>query len=176
MLSMLINKYPEIMNIIKRKLKTYVAEAERKYNATAGSYWYRFVRPNDPGVGATNKLYSYTYTTSAEENLFVTIAAAITVPVSNAYVIFGWYLDADFGVGGYLRIEKLGVEKSLIHSNQAWLAKNPKHLYLDFDHIIVGWQQETLNPVAYNEFGADQICMCFPFMFRIASKSALNLE
>ncbi|KKN90774.1 hypothetical protein LCGC14_0223570 [marine sediment metagenome] len=175
MLAMLINKYPEIMNIIKRRLKIYVAEAERRYNSSAGSYWYRFLRPNDPAIGGTDKVYTATYTNTAEENIFAS-AATITVPVSNAYVIFGWYNDADFGVGGYLKVEKQGVEKSLIHARLPYQNANPKYLYLDFDHVIVGWQQEILDPIAYNEFGADQICMCFPFMFRIASKSALNLE
>ena len=122
---MLINKYPEVMNVIKRKLKVYVAEAERRYNYSAGSLWYRFLRPNDPEIGATDKLYSYTYTNTAEEKILVS-AATITVPVSNAYIVFGWYNDADFGVGGYLRIKKQGVEKSLIHARIPYQAKNPK--------------------------------------------------
>lgn len=172
---MLINKYPEIMNIIKRKLRAYVAEAERRYNASAGSYWYRFFRPDDAGLGGTAKTYTATYSNGAEEN-FLALGSAITVPVANAYVIFGWYCDADFGVGGYLNIDKQGVEKMLVHARVPYQAQNPKYLYLDFDSVIVGWQQEILDFVAYNEFGADQICMCFPFMFRIASKSALNLE
>lgn len=172
---MLINKYPEIMNIIKRKLRRYVAEAERRYNASAGSYWYRFFRPDDPAIGGTIKTYTATYSTGAEENILAT-AATVTVPVSNAYVCFGWYNDADFGVGGYLNIDKQGVEKMLVHARVPYMNKNPKHLYIDFDSVIVGWQQEILDFVAFNEFGADQINMCFPFMFRIASKSALNLE
>ena len=172
---MLINRYPEVMNIIKRKLKVYVAEAERRYNYSAGSFWYRFVKPNDPAIGATDKLYSYTFSNTAEENIFQS-AATVTVPVSNAYISFGWYCDADYGVGGYLRVTKQGVEKSLIHARVPYHAVNPKYLYIDFDAVIVGWQQEILDFLAYNEFGADQIHMCFPFMFRIASKSALNLE
>jgi hypothetical protein len=175
MLSILINKYPEVMNIIKRRLKAYVAEAERRYNATAGSFWYRFFRPDDPDIGGTTKTYSATMSNTAEENILAT-ASTIVVPVANAYVIFGWYCDADFGVGGYFTIDKQGVEKHLLPARTVYQAKNPKHLYLDFDHVIVGWQQEIIDPVAYNEFGADQICLCFPFMFRIASKSALNLE
>lgn len=175
MLSMLINDFPEIMNIIKRKLKVYVAEAERRYNSSPGSYWYRFFRPNDPGIARTALTYTYTYTTANEEQLLQG-AAVLTVPVSNAYVIFGWYNDADYGVGGYLRITKQGVNKSLVHARVPYLSKNPKYLYIDFDAVIVGWQQEVLDIICYNEFGADQVNMCFPFMFRIASKSALNLE
>ena len=172
---MLLNKFPEIMNIVKRRLKVYVAEAERRYNASAGSYWYRFFRPNDNGLGGTNKVYTATYSNGAEENFFA-LGASITVPVANAYVVFGWYNDADYGVGGYLNIDKQGVEKMLVHARVPYQNKNPRYLYLDFDSVIVGWQQEILDFVAYNEFGADHINMCFPFMFRIASKSALNLE
>ncbi|KKL52515.1 hypothetical protein LCGC14_2284710 [marine sediment metagenome] len=175
MLAMLVNKFPEVMGIIKRKLMIYVAEAERRYNYSAGSFWYRFMRPNDPELGGTDKVYTATFSNTAEENILAT-AATITVPVSNAYVSFGWYNDADYGVGGYLRVTKQGVEKSLIHARVPYQSKNPKYLYIDFDSVIVGWQQEILDFIAYNEFGADQINMCFPFMFRIASKSALNLE
>ena len=172
---MLLNKYPELMNIIKRRLKGYVAEAERRYNSSVGSYWYRFFRPNDAGLGGTNKVYTATYSNGAEENFFA-LGSALTIPVSNAYVTFGWYVDADFGHGGYLQVKKQGVVKSEILALKPYQNDNPKYLYLDFDAVIVGWQQEVLDFVAYNAFGADQICMCFPFMFRIASKSALNLE
>lgn len=172
---MLLNKYPELMNIIKRRLRAYVAEAERRYNSSVGSYWYRFLRPDDAGIAQTIHLYTYTYSNGAAEHL-LEMAAPLTVPVSNAYVSFGWYVDADFGNGGYLQVKKQGVVKSEILALKPYLNENPKYLYLDFDSIVVGWQQEILDFIAWNAFGADQICMCFPFMFRIASKSALNLE
>ena len=173
---MLVNKYPEVMNIIKAKLKQIVAEAERRYNAPAGSYWYRFFRFTDPGItGGTTLVYTDTRTTSDAEEI-VSGQSALTVPVSNAYAVFGWYLDADFGNDGYVQIQKQGVTKQELHARAIYLQKNPKHLYIDFDNIIVGYQQEILAFWIYNQFGADQICMCFPFMFRIASKAALNLD
>lgn len=175
MLSMLVNKYPEIMDIIKTYLKRMVAEAERRYNAPAGSYHYRFFRPDDPGIGGTEKIYWQDRTNADAEEL-ISGGSALTVPVSNAYAIFGWYIDADFGNDGYLQIDKQGVNKSEIPARTVYLMKNPKHLYIDFDAVIVGFQQEKIEFWIYNGFGADQKCLSFPFMFRIASKSALNLE
>lgn len=175
MLSILLNKYPEIMAIIKRRLKDYVRVAEEKYNATPNSYWYRFFRPNDAGIGGTEYQYYATMTDSDEEHLLAQ-SSAITVPVANAYVSFGFYIDADFGKGGYVQVEKQGVTKFEIPARKIYLQDDPQHLYIDFDHVVSGFQQEKLDFIFYNEFGADQICFAFPFMFRIASKSALNLE
>ena len=169
------NKYPEIMGIIKRKLKDICREAERRYNAPAGSYWYRFFRPDDNGLGGTTKVWKATYTTGAEEN-FLALGSAITVPDGNGYAIFGWYVDADMGDAGYLRIKVQDVIKSEILARVVYEVKNPKHFYTDFDNVIVAWNQSKLDPIVYNSFGADQICMAFPIMFRIATKAALNLE
>ena len=172
---MLINKYPEIMGIMKRKLEQVCKEAERRYNTKPGSYWYRFFRPDDNGIGGTANTWKATMTSAVEEHLLAQ-ATAITVPDANAYVSFGWYLDADLGYSGYLRVLKQDVIKQEIPARAVYEVQNPKHLYLDFDNIIVGVNQEKLDFIIYNGFGADQICFAFPFMFRIATKSALNLE
>lgn len=175
MLSILLNEFPELMGIIKSQLIKYVAYAEKKYNATQGSYWYRFFRPEDSGLGGTTKVYYATFNNGAEEN-FLALGAAITVPTANAYVSFGWYCDMDFTDAGYLRVKKQNIIKSEILARAPYESVSPKYLYLDFDGIIFGQQQESLDFIAYNGFGADQIGFCWPFMFRIASKSALNLE
>ena len=165
------------MAIIKMQLEVYVAEAERKYNAEPGSYWYRFIRPDDAGVGAANKekIYWWTASNGASEHL-MEAATPMTVPVANAYACFGWYLDADFGDGGYLQIKKQNVVKWEIPARAVYLQENPKHLYIDFDSVIVGYQQELMDFISWNESGAAQKCLCMPFMFRIASKAALNLD
>lgn len=175
MLAMLLNKYPELMGIIKAKLESVVQEAERRYSSPPGSYWYRFFRPDDNGIGGTANVWKSTMTSAAEEHLLA-VATALTVPDANAYVSFGWYCDADLGVGGYLRALKQDVVKSEIPARAVYDVDNPRYLYLDFDNVIVGYNQEKLDFITYNGFGADQICFCFPFMFRIATKSALNLE
>jgi len=172
---MLLNEYPELMGIIKNQLIKYVRHSEKKYNAQPGSYWYRFFRPDDPGLGGTAKTYYATYSNGAEENLLA-LGAAITVPTANSYVTFGWYCDMDFTDAGYLRVKKQGVMKQELLARVPYESVSPKYLYLDFDMVIYAQQQEIIDFVAYNGFGADQIGFCFPFMFRIASKSALNLD
>lgn len=175
MLSMLLNKYPELMGILKTQLLRYVGHSEKKYNATPGSYWYRFFRPDDSGLGGTAKIYYATFTSATEEN-FMALGSAITVPTANSFVSFGWYCDVDLGDSGYLHVKKQNVLKSELLARVPYESKNPRYLYLDFDNIIYVQQQELIDFVVYNGFGADQIGMVFPFMFRIASKSALNLE
>lgn len=174
MLAILLNKYPDIMAIIKMQLEEYVREAERKYNAEPGSYWYRFIRPDDPGIAGTAQRYWTSWTNATA--LHILGQAALTVPVANAYACFGWYLDFDPGDGGYLQILKQNVVKWEIPARQVYLQDNPKHLYIDFDSVVVGYQQELMDFITRNEIGAAQIGMSIPFMFRIASKAALNLD
>ena len=163
------------MGKIKKALLYYVRKTEAKAKAPPGSYWYREFLPDDPGIGGTAKTYTATMSNTVEEHLLAQ-ATAITVPTANAYVSFGWYLDADLGDGGYLRTEKNSVVKSETIARMVYNQKDPKHMYLDFDHIIFGQEQDLIGFKIYNGFGADQICMALPVMFRIASKGALNLE
>lgn len=175
MLSILLNEHPELMQIIKDKLKAYVGYVEKMYNAPAGSYWYRFFKPDDTGIGGTAHQYYSTITDVTEENL-LSLGAAITVPTANAYVIFGVYCDFDPNYQGYVHIKKQGVLKNEIPLRMVYEQDHPKYLYLDFDNILFAVEQENFDFVIYSAFGADQAGMCIPFMFRIASKAALNLE
>jgi len=174
-LEMLVNKYPNLALKIKQALQYYVRIIERKAKAPAGSYWYRAFRPNDPEIGGTQRVYTATMTNGAEEHLLAQ-SSSITVPAANGYVSFGWYIDADFGVGGYVNAKKNTVVKSEIMARLIYEQKDPDHLYLDLDHVIFGKEQDVIDFIFYNAFGADQVCMALPMMFRIASRSSLNLE
>ena len=102
--------------------------------------------------------------------------AAIPVPVSTTIAIFGWYCEFDPSASGYARIDKNGVNKWQIPLRVVYEQANPKHLYVDLDTVIVGYQQDLIAPITYQETGGNQIGLSFPFMFVIASKSKLNLE
>jgi hypothetical protein len=175
MLSILVNKFPEIMNLIKLHLVAIVRESERRYNAPIGSYWYRFFRMEDNGINGTAKTWEQTYTTADEEELIAGTAAS-SIPVSNTYAIFGWYCDFDPTEAGYVRIAKNGVTKWEMPLRVIYGQENPRHLYIDIDTVIVGYQQDKVEVFTYQETGGNQIGLSLPFMFRIASKSALNLE
>lgn len=176
MLSLLINQYPEIMNIIKSYLIRIVRESERRYNAPVGSYWYRFFRMDDSILsGGTAKTWEQTFTSSDEEEI-IAGTAAIPVPVSMTVAVFGWYLEFDPDAAGYIRIAKNGVNKWEIPARIVYEQQNPKHLYIDFDSVIVAYQQDKLDMYTYQETGVAQIGLSLPFMFLIASKSKLNLE
>jgi len=175
MLSILLNKYPGLMATIKAALEEKARYCEKKYNEPVNSYHYRFFKPDDPGIGGTANQYYATMSNGAEEHLLAQ-ASAITVPTANAYMSFGWYVDADLADSGYLRVLKHNVIKQEILAIKPYQSANPKYLYLDFDSVIFSQQQELVDYIIYNGFGADQICMAIPFMFRIASKAALNLE
>lgn len=173
---MLQNGHPDKMAIIKEKLLEFVFKTEKKANAKHGSYWYRPFRPNDKGIGGTAKTYYATYTASTEEELLA-LGSTITVPTAYAYAIFGHYLDGDLGDAGYIRIKKNNVLKVEIPARKIYQAKDPKHMYLDFDHVFFMQENETFNYIVYNvnASGNDMICMALPIMFIIASKAALNL-
>lgn len=177
-MGMLVNKYPELMGIMKRYLRAVVAECERRYKADPGTYWYRFFRPTDDEIGGTAKKYYGTFTNATAEYLLANngAGAAFNVPTANAYVSFGWYCDCDLGYGGYFLVEKQDVVKHELLAQTVYNMENPKHLYLDFDSVIVGFQQEKLAFKTMNNFGADQKGLIFPFLFRVATKSALNLQ
>lgn len=174
---MLQNEFPEIMAKLKAKLEQYVKATEKRSRSAPGSYWYRFFEPDDPGLAGTAQTWSFTFTASTRENV-ITKGSALTVPTANAFVYFGWYCDFEPGTGGYLETLKNGVVKSLIPARIVYNAKNPKHVYLDLDHVLFGEEQEIIDFVTYQDHvsGNDQIGMCFPLLFRIASRSALNLE
>lgn len=177
MLSMLVNNFPEVMNIIKKHLIAIVKESERRYNATPGSYWYRFIRMDDVQLfsGGTARTWEQTFTTADEEEV-IAATGAIPIAVSNTAVIFGWYCDFDPFAGGYARIAKNGVTKWEMPLRVIYEQQNPKHLYIDLDTVIVGYQQDKLDIMTFQETGGNQIGLSLPFMFRIASKSALNLD
>lgn len=178
MLAMLLNDYPELMYVIKKKLLYFVAKAEKKYNADPGDYWYRFWRADDPSIAKTADVYYGTFGNGVEDHLLGDgiLDAGFTVKAGNCFASFGWYLDFDPGDGGYLLIKKQNVVKSSLPARKVYEQKNPKHLYLDFDHVIYSEQQELVDYICYNDFGADQIGLAMPFMFRIATKASLNLE
>lgn len=170
----LLNEFPELAIIIKRLLKQYTKRAERKYNADPGSYGYRFFRPDDPQIGGTKLQYYASYTATTPIHLLAN-ATAITVPAANAYISFGWYLDFDPGQAGYLHILKQDVIKSEVIARTVYEAKNPKHVYLDFDHIIYTETQEKVDYLIYNGQAFNQIGVGIPLMYRIADKEALGL-
>ena len=171
---MLQNRYPHIMARIKRRLRYYVRRTEKKAGGVPNSFWYREFHPNDPQLGGTDKVYWVTFTNTTEEHLLAQ-AAAFTVPVANAYVSFGWYIDFDGGYG-YVQSKKQTVVKQEIPISIIYQAKDPKHLYLDFDHVIFCEEQQLIDFVIYSAFGADQKGFGFPVLFRIASRAALKLE
>lgn len=175
MYNLLINEYPELLNVIKRRNKQFVFLTETKNGAPHGKYWYRFFQPDDPEIGGTEHQYYATLTSGSEEHLLAQ-ASDITVPTANAYVSYGWYCDVDLGATGYLLVKKQTVTKDELPGRIPYEAKNPQHLYLDFDHVVFSEEQDEVDYVIYNNFGDDQIGIVIPFMFRIASKSALNLE
>jgi hypothetical protein len=173
---MLINQYPEIMNIIKGYLVRIVRESERRYNAPVGSYWYRFFKMDDTILsGGTARTWEQTFTTTDEEEI-IAGTAAIAVPVSMTVAVFGWYCDFDPFAAGYARIAKNGVTKWEIPLRIVYDQRNPRHLYIDFDSVVVGYQQDKLDIYTYQETGGNQIGLSLPFMFVIASKSKLNLD
>lgn len=174
---MLQNEFPEVMAKIKRKLEHYVKMTEKRTRAAPGSYWYRFFEPDDPGISGTAQTWSSTFTASTVEHMLAQ-SSQITVPTANALVYVGWYCDFEPGTGGYLEVNKQNVTKSLIPARLVYNAKNPKHVYLDLDHVVFGEENELVDFRTYQDHvsGNDQIGLCFPLLFRIASRSALNLE
>lgn len=153
----------------------FVRQTEIKNNAPKGTYWYRFIRPNDSVVGSTQYQYDVTCTTSTAEHLFA-IATVLQVPTGEATAYFGWYCDVDLGQNGYLRVLKENVEKSLIIGRLVWRQQNPRHYYFDLDHVIFAEENATVDYQAYNAFGSDRTGHVFPLLFRIASRAKLNLE
>jgi hypothetical protein len=164
------------MNIIKQHLIAIVKESERRYNAPPGSYWYRFFKMDDAILsGGTARTWEQTFTTTDEEEI-IAGTAAIAVPVSMTVAVFGWYCDFDPFAAGYARIAKNGVNKWEMPLRMIYEQQNPRHLYIDLDTVIVGYQQDKLDMYTYQETGGNQIGLSFPFMFVIASKSKLNLD
>lgn len=178
---MLQNGYPHIAQRIKNALVNYfVPNTEKKARAPENSYWYRAYKPNDPGIDGTDRVYYQTLTASTEEHLHEDVSTHpyTTVPTGCAYVSFGWYCDCDLGNGGYLQYKKQDVVKYEINARKVYQSKNPKHMYLDFDYVLFAQEQARIEFVIYNEHdsGNDQVGLVMPILFRIDSKSALNLE
>jgi hypothetical protein len=173
-LGILMNQHPALVAILKEKLEYFVRKAEKKYNAPAGSYWYRFIRPDDAGVGGTQYTYTSTYTNGTAVDWIP--AGNMTIPTGNSLVCFGWYLDFDPGQGGYLLIQKQNVTKSELIGRFVYEQTEPDHLYIDLDHVIYAEEQEVIRFRVMNNFGANQIGIAWPFAFRIASKTALNFD
>lgn len=175
-LAMLMNKYPNLAEKVKKKLMYYVRITERKARAEPGTYWYRPFRPDDPGIGGTANTFFATFTASTREHLLAQ-ATALTVPTANAYVSFGWYIDFDPGNGGYVEALKQNVIKSQLPARMIYQSPEPAHMYLDFDHVIFGEEQDLIDFIVYqaHDTGNDQIGFALPIMFRIGSRSALNL-
>ena len=171
---MLINEHPELALTIKKKLKYFVRKAEKKYNATKGSYWYRFFRPNDTDIGGTKYQYYATMTDATEMHLLAQ-ATAFTIPTAEAYAAFGWYVDGDLGQDGYLLYKKQEREKWELNGRIPYEQKNPDHLYIDFDHVMYGEHKELLDFITYSALGVNQILVSIPVLFRIARKSSLGL-
>jgi hypothetical protein len=153
----------------------FVRQTEIKNNAPKGTYWYRFIRPNDTVVGSTQYQYDVTCTTSTPEHLFA-IASVVQVPTGEATAYFGWYSDIDLGQNGYFRVLKEGVEKSLIIGRIVWRQQHPRYYFFDLDHVIFAEENATVDYQAYNAFGSDRTGHVFPLLFRIASRAKLNLE
>jgi hypothetical protein len=153
----------------------FVRETELKNNAAVGTYWYRFVRPNDSVVGSTQYQYDVTCTTVTEEKLFA-IAAVVQVPTGEATASFGWYCDVDLGQNGYLLIKKEGVVKSEVIARLVWRQQNPKYYFFDLDTVVFGEENASIDYLAYNAYGSDRVGHVYPLLFRIASRAKLNLE
>ncbi len=153
----------------------FVRATEIKNNAAPGTYWYRFIRPNDTVVGTTQYQYDVTCTTVTEEKIFAS-AAVLQVPTGESTACFGWYCDVDLGQNGYLRILKEGVEKSLLIARVVWKQQNPPHFYFDLDTVIFAEENASVDYLAYNAYGSDRVGHVFPLLFRIASRAKLNLE
>lgn len=158
-----------------RALGGYVREAEKKHNAEPGTYWYRFFRPDDSLVGGTAKTYYATFTTVTEENVLAT-GSVMTVPTGEAAAIFGIICLLDLGEDGYIQIKKETVTKVSIPALIPYRQQNPTGYYIDLDTVIVGEENAKLDFVTYNGHGADRAGIVIPLMFRIATRSALNLE
>lgn len=152
-----------------------VRETEMKHNAPKGSYWYRFFRPDDSGIGGTAKQYYATMTTVTEEHLLAGTTAN-TVPTGESWASFGWYCRADLGKAGYLVVKKENVAKSEIPARIVYRMKKPNHVYVDLDTYIVGHENASIDWIVYNGMGHDLSVVVIPLLFRIATRSALNLE
>lgn len=158
-----------------RALGGIVRATEQKHNAEPGSYWYRFFRPDDALVGGTAKQYYATFTTVTEEHLLAA-SAAMTVPTGESAAIFGIICMLDLGEDGYIHIKKETVTKVSLPALIPYRQQDPEGYYVDLDTVIVGEENAKLDFVVYNGHGADRAGIVIPIMFRIATRSALNLE
>ena len=154
----------------------YVRAAEQQYNVTRGSYWYRFVRPEDPFIGGTTKTYHVTFTTVTEEQIFALGISFNTVPTAEMWVCFGWYCELDLGKAGYLHIKKHGVLKDEIPARIVFRQQRPDFLAINLDRVVFGVQNDELQFITYNGLASDRTGLCFPILYRIAPRAALNLE
>lgn len=154
-----------------------VRDAEKRYKAEKGDYWYRFWRADDPMVytGGVAYTYSATYSTAAEEDLLA-LDNPITVSNAEAILSLGWYCELDLDQKGYLKIQKEGVVKSSIPARVVWRQQHPEHFYIDLDCVIKAWEGARVHYKIFNGFGHDMIGVVIPLLFRIASRSILNLE
>ena len=157
-------------------LAGFVRDTEIKHNAQAGTYWYRFFRPEDPMInGGTTKQYYSTMTTVTEENILST-GNVVTVPTGEGAASFGWICMSDLGRAGYLHVKKEGVTKSELPARIVYRQQNPDHYYVDLDTVIFGEENAKMDYVIYNGNVFDVAAICVPILFRIASRASLNLE
>jgi len=175
MIGDLMKEAPHVWNMIRDFMKNIVSETERKHNATPGTYWYRFFRPDDNGIGGTAKQYYATLTTVTEEHLLAA-TSQITVPTGEALASFGWICTYDLGKAGYLKVKVEGVEKDLLAARFVYRQQDPAHYYIDFDKIFVGHENAKLDYVIYNGMGHDLSAIVIPILFRVAPRPALNLD
>jgi len=153
-----------------------VREAEKRYNAEPGEYWYRFFRPDDPMItGGTAKLYAYSMTAVTEEDILAG-GQPVVVQTAEAIISVGWYLDTDLDQKGYLLIKKETVDKILIPARIVWRQQNPNHYYVDLNNIITAFETARIRYITYNGFAWDLTAISIPLLFRIAPKAVLNLE
>jgi len=153
-----------------------VREAEIKYNAYKGEYWYRFFRPDDAMInGGTAHTYDTTFTTVTEEHI-LSSGNVVTVQTREAIVSFGWFCNVDLGKGGYLLAKKETVTKSEVPARWVYRQRSPKHYWFDFDTVIQAFENTRLDWVIYNQLGSDRAGVAIPLLFRIAPRTSLNLE
>jgi len=153
-----------------------VHEAEVKYNAEPGEYWYRFLRPDDPMfTGGTKQVFAYAMVATTVNDIFAG-GQPVVVQTAEAIISFGWYLDSDLDQKGYLLIQKETVDKILTPARIVWRQQNPDHYYIDLNNIIKAFETARVHYKIYNGFAWNVTAIALPLLFRIASKPVLNLE
>lgn len=153
-----------------------VREAEERYNAGKGDYWYRFFKPTDTMItGGTAHTYSATMTGVTEEDILAT-ANPVEVKTAEAIISFGWYCDTDLDQKGYVRALREENVLDVIPARWIWRQKKPDHYWIDLDMIIKEFENTRVYYKIYNGFAGDRTAICIPILFRIAPRATLGLE